>query len=512
MGGSGGGAVRIDAVSVAVNGSISANGIPPVGWSHATAGSGGSVYITCTTLHGTNGTITADAGTAGTTLGGGAGGGRIAVAYEPVAQTFLPVPSIAFSVASSKSGGRDTTLPGDIGTLWFPDARLFSPTNLFTGQWMASEPTELALSDWTVSNVWIRFSSVTNVTIEHALTIEGTDSEMHKLEFVGPVTIQCDQADIRGATLSVGNVPSDRTPSGRNPHPKDAEGSALLCAGDLNLTNAAQLYVYAGRFRTDQPDACGAQIDVTGNLKIATNCWIFPVSHPTNGAAPIFNMRNLTVAAGGGFNADALGYSGGTGAMYAAVAYGPGKATRGNHGAGYGGAGALGHRTDIPGNGVAYGSADAPTAPGSGTSAAQSGTLAFFGPYGGGSVQIHAERAVTLNGIISANGGSGLDNYGGGASGGGIYLTCKTFAGSSSTRLRANGGNGHRSTTGLYGGGAGGGGRIAVWRVRDLSPSAVSNSVSGGIGWGPDLTATQAEAGSIVYDWLPEDTTLILLR
>ncbi|MDX9868602.1 MAG: hypothetical protein RBT78_11840 [Kiritimatiellia bacterium] len=510
MGGSGGGAIRIEARSVMVNGRICANGSAPVGYSHASAGSGGSVYITCVTLDGTNGTVSADAGPSGGGLGGGAGGGRIAVAYAPAEQSLLPVPTVAFSAAPSLSGGSNTTLPGDIGTLWFPDGRFFSPSRLFTGQWMAPEPAELTLSDWTVSNVWVRLP-VTNLTVAQALKVVGTDSGKHKLEFARPVTVQCGQTEISGAALCVGNVPLERTPTGRNPHPRDAEGSSLLCAGDLALTNAARLYVYAGLFRSGQPEWCGAQVGVAGDLAVGTNCWIFPVAHPTNGAAPVFSMRNLRVAAGGGFNADALGYSGGTGVYNKATAFGPGRATGGTHGAGYGGAGTPGYLTGSPGPGGVYGSAEAPTAPGSGARAATSGFGADFGPYGGGSVQIRAERAVALNGVISANGGSGIANYGAGASGGGIYITCGSFAGAASALLRANGGNGTYPHN-LYGGGAGGGGRIAVWRKRDLSASAASNSVSGGIGWLPNSATTNAAPGSVIYGWIPLDGTLIEVR
>lgn len=505
MGGSGGGAVRIDAAAAVVSGQISANGVAPVGLSHACAGSGGGIYLSCSTLAGTNGSITANAGLSGGGLGGGGGGGRIAVAYEPAAQSLLTVPSLTFSAASSVSGGNNTTLPGDIGTLWFPDAAFFSPTNLFTGQWLAPGPTDLTLSDWTVSNVWVRLP-VTNLTVANTLTVAGTDFGRFKLELNQPAVIRCGQARVSGASLSLGDAPIERTPSARNPYPKDGPGSSLFCTGDLILTNAARFYVYAGLTQTGTPAWCGAQVNVGNDLLIATNCWIFPAAHPTNGAAPVFNMRNLTVARGGGFNADALGYSGGTGAYNTVAAYGPGRATGGSHGAGYGSAGTPGYLTGSPGPGGVYGSEVAPTAPGSGARAAPS--LNNFGPYGGGSVQIRAQRTVALYGTITANGGSGMANYGGGASGGGIYITCRTFVGNSNALLCANGGNGTYPHN-LYGGGAGGGGRIAVWRVNDPLPLAVSNAVSGGFGWLPNSAVTNAMPGTIKWGWLPRDGTVI---
>ncbi|MDD4017444.1 MAG: hypothetical protein PHV28_05815 [Kiritimatiellae bacterium] len=504
MGGSGGGAVRIIADQIVVNGLISANGTVPVGSSHGSGGSGGGIYITCSTITGTNGTLSAN-GAQGQASGGGAGGGRIAVAYEPVAQGALPVPSVRFSAAPGKSGGGNTTLSGDIGTLWFPDAYFFSPTNLFTGQWMAPAPSELALDGWTVSNVWVRLPGI-NLTVTNALTIAGTDNERYKLEFTNAATIQCGQLRLSGASLTLGGVTTERSPTYRNPFPADVAGPTLTCAGDLIMTNAARFHVYAGLTNAGAPPWCGVRVEVGNDLLIATNCWVYPVSHPTNGASPLFTMRNLTVGCGGGFNADCFGCAGGIGDS---LAYGEGAPTEKSHGAGYGGTGGVGYRSGSPG--LPYGSAAAPTAPGSGAKSPPS--LNNYGPYGGGSVQIRAEKKVNFYGVITANGGKGQSNYGGGASGGGIYITCHSFIGNSNALLQANGGGGQNyGGTALYGGGGGSGGRIAVWRVRDFSASAVSNSVSGGLGGIPNNGLTNAAPGTFIMDWLPAEGTLIQLR
>jgi len=505
MGGSGGGAVRIVADHVVVNGKISANGTKPVGSSHGSGGSGGGIYITCSTITGTNGSITVNAGPSGGGLGGGGGGGRIAVAYDPEAQGMLPVPSVTFSAAPSSSGGQGTFLPGDIGTLWFPDAYFFSPTNLFTGQWVAPVPPDLVLPEWTVSNMWVRLPSF-SLTVTNAVTITGTNYMCCKLEIMNATTVRCGQVKISGATLGLGNGFLDTYPTFRNPFPASAEGATLAVANDLILTNAARLYVFAGGTHAASPSGIGARVEVGNDLLIATNCWVFPVSHPTNGASPLFTMRNLTVGRGGGFNADCFGYAGGKGVYNTAgaMAYGLGAPAAWAAGAGYGGVGFLGYLQGTAGD--VYGSADAPIEPGSGAKAATSAYT--VGPYGGGSVQIRAGKAVTLLGTITASGGSGEANYGGGASGGGIYITCRTFIGNSNALLQANGGNG-AGIPGKSGGGGGGGGRIAVWRVRDFSASVFSNSVSGGLSkLGSDST-TNAAPGTFVLDWLPADGTLM---
>ncbi len=54
----------------------------------------------------------------------------------------------------------------------------------------------------------------------------------------------------------------------------------------------------------------------------------------------------------------------------------------------------------------------------------------YNGGHGGGAVQIAAGGgAVTVNGTITANGQAAPDWNAGGGSGGGIYITCRTLAG-----------------------------------------------------------------------------------
>ena len=57
MGGSGGGAVCITAAQVVVSGSINADASPHITGAHCSGGSGGGIFITCSTITGTNGTV-----------------------------------------------------------------------------------------------------------------------------------------------------------------------------------------------------------------------------------------------------------------------------------------------------------------------------------------------------------------------------------------------------------------------------------------------------------------------
>jgi len=217
-------------------------------------------------------------------------------------------------------------------------------------------------------------------------------------------------------------------------------------------------------------------------------------------------MQNLTITNAGGFNANTFGFAGGTPWGYPETfsnrAYGPG-APGFSHGAGYGGWGSTGYLGTAAGQ--PYGSANAPTAPGSGARAGYEPNA--YGPYGGGSVQIRASDMVAFSGLITANGGPGAAPNGGGSSGGGIYITCNTFIGDSNAVLRADGGMGSGT-----GGGGGSGGRIAVWCINDLSPSVVSASVSGAVGRSGTVYQATSDPGTIVWGWLPSAGTVIRFR
>ena len=72
-----------------------------------------------------------------------------------------------------------------------------------------------------------------------------------------------------------------------------------------------------------------------------------------------------------------------------------------------------------------YGAKSAPVDPGSGAG----GTPTSTGGSGGGAVRLEATGHVLVNGTINANGTSGPSGYYGGGSGGGVYITCRTFGG-----------------------------------------------------------------------------------
>ncbi len=507
-GGHGGGAVCITADQVVVNGSINANATLPsspnyVYIGNGDGGSGGGIYITCTTIAGTNGAITADgsecsARFTGMAFPGGGGGGRIAVVYDPAAQNAVsPVPSLRFSAAAglgSAVGNRRGS--ADIGTLYFSDSYFFSPTNLFNGKWMAPGLTTFAAADLVLSNVWACLPTAA-LTITNTIAVLGTNYLQSKLQLTNDnVVVRGGGVTVSGSSLILGrNELFDPASLYRGL----TVGPALICANDLILTNEAFFYVYAGLTNSGMPIGYGGMVSAGGDVLVATNCWILPAAHPTNGAVVLFSMRNLMLDSGGGFNANVLGYGGGRAAAsddHIKWAFGPG-AVPYNGGAGYGGKGLKAYYYV---GGETYGSSNAPVDPGSGASSGAG--YAYSGANGGGSVQVRAVDTVRVQGAILANGGGIAGSYSPGSSGGSIYITCRTFIGDSNGVLSANGSNcAPSSASAPYDGGGGGGGRIAVWRIFDRSPTAISNYVDGGRG-GYYNSFITAAPGTIVWGWI----------
>jgi len=165
-----------------------------------------------------------------------------------------------------------------------------------------------------------------------------------------------------------------------------------------------------------------------------------------------FSCSNLLVEKNGRIDTDRKGY----------FSYnGPGRGslcTYGN-GGGYGGQGGREFPDSEVTVGQMYGSPGAPLAPGSGGGSHPSSDWPTKAGSGGGAVRVEASGTVTVHGVISANGGAATNGqHSAGGSGGAIYITCKTFGGSSDGLMSVNGGNGWDNN--LSGGG--GGGRIAV--------------------------------------------------
>lgn len=488
----GGGTIRIAADNlVTVNGTISANGQNADGG----GGSGGAVYITCPRMDGTNGLLSAIGGNS--RVAGGGGGGRISVMYDPSVQAAYPLPAARFSTAaggsdnpdSSGAFGRDpfdNIRYGRMGTLYFPDNRFLTETITHSGWWHAPGFTNWAPSSLTISNGWIGFPSNNfTLTVANDLRIWGTNAYLNKLEMKTNAVLTCQgNIEINKASLTLWSAAAEGNP-----------GPVVAVGGSLKLTNGALFQMHSAATNASGPEY-GALVTVAGDTYIAANSWIYPVSHAINGGSAQFMMANLTIMANGGFNANSAGFKEGSG---------PGRGRSDTQGLG-GGGGYGGRAGGYAANyGQTYGSSNAPVLPGS--------SGGYYGGRGGGLARLSVARTFTMNGTIQANGSDGTRDGGGainqdgsGGSGGGIYITCGTFAGNGGT-FRANGGIG-----GTRYGRGGGGGRIAVWRIRDVSAGAGSNSVSGGAGGLGGALPTNSEPGTVVWGWLPTPGTVLTIH
>jgi hypothetical protein len=251
-GGSGGGSIRIAAAgTITIMGSISANGKDYTGV-HGGGGSGGAIWLSCSTFAGTtNGLISVNGG-AGYYYGGPASAGRIALLYNTNAQALLPepCPRIRFS---GKPGAGDTIgaqerSPAFMGTLYLPDTQLLSgPFDIKRFQYA-----RLIVPGFTN---WAPASLTLNDCIL--------------------------------------GLP---------------DGLYLNVPGDLVLTNSASLHLWAAPTNTTVNDY-GEVVAVGGSLVIRTNCWLVPSADPTNGAIVKFTVGgNLLVFTGGGIDADDRGF------------------------------------------------------------------------------------------------------------------------------------------------------------------------------------------------------------
>lgn len=136
-------------------------------------------------------------------------------------------------------------------------------------------------------------------------------------------------------------------------------------------------------------------------------------------------------------------------------------------GGGHGGQGGVGDRGGFTNpSGMTHGSSIEPTDPGS-----AGGGVDGVGAPGGGAIRLEVAEALTLDGVISANGAS-AGGWAGGGAGGSIWIVTRLLAGSGS--LHAHGGDGSGS-------GSGGGGRIAVYCATNQFAGLANCEVRGGI-------------------------------
>jgi len=459
-GGKGGGAVWIEADGrVRVDGTISANGQNGVD-QFSGGGSGGGIYISCNTFESTGGTITADGGGKGSdTRNGGGGGGRIAIHYNAAAQADV-TPKPSFELSASGRQDRYTGLT-DPGSLYLTDSTLLPES---CGPESFHDISLFDFSSWspeslTISNAWLMFSASNFVlTVTNDMCINGDSGRIDML----------------------------------NGSP------AIDVGGNLIMEGGAKLHVYSG-VTNNAPTNYGCLVTVSGDITVGASCWIYPHSHPTDGGSPLFRMRNLTISTNAGFNANGLGFPALSGSGDGQGYGGPHRVNAYSAGAGHGGRGGDGGSADS--GGAIYGSSNAPVHAGS---SGVNGQGTAYGN-GGGVVRMEVSRKAQVDGTITANGDAASAQFGGGGSGGSIFIDCNTLRGGTNGVIRANGGNKGSD----YHNGSGAGGRIAIWCCTEDYQG--STSVTGGLA-DASYPARWGETGTVVWIFKPFSGTVVFFR
>lgn len=453
-GGAGGGVVWLDvAGELEVTGAIAANGAGG-GGNRSACGAGGTVRISCHTITGSGGKITATAAAPEVDATGAAGGGRISIHYDRTAQAAVtPKPTICFSADSLQKGDSSVGHPySDMGTVYLPDASLlhdvFNASTFYGG--------ELHLGDWTgyepkglvIDKARVRFAIE-----DHPLTVDGDIivTNAASLGFGG------------GAYMTSNNVCELCYTPGAGPR-VHVKGNVKLVFGDAPryASYRSDLVLLGGLRAEGLQDGCGGLLKVDGTVTVGNKGRITYVSNQLTGDSPKVEAKNLDVEATGELYADCRGFPG----VNRSTMFGGGPGGGGNAGGtssntaggGYGGCGEAGTGDARKNHGLAYGDEKKPLQCGSGGSGYNTG--AYSGA-GGGLVWVEARKRISLAGKATANGGGGTQNNGGG-SGGGIYLKCARWITGSTATISAKGGN--CGWTYKYGAG---GGRVAVWCQTD---------------------------------------------
>ncbi|MFA7174060.1 MAG: hypothetical protein WC340_11750 [Kiritimatiellia bacterium] len=508
----GGGAIRIDLEEDLImnDGEITAKG--------TSGGSGGGIYITCRTISGT-GNIWANGRTPSKdTDKKGGSGGRIAVHYNPEAQSNVTATCSVRFEARGGIGNDFDSVSGyhdiygykqewicESGTLWFPDNQfLFSEYYRsaglpFVGVWHSPKAlSELSFdSDLTLDKTCLRFTEPGfrfNVAGNFTATGEGQFAREENGLFFSNATVIVDgNLTLEGARLELN------------------DGGTLMVGGDLieksvDPTHAYKrdggaLVVYAAP--TNVLDTYGAVVRINGMWQMETNSVCYPYCQETNGAIVAFYVKDLVMDAGSEINANQKGWGPKRGASDGG---GPGVGG-GYWGASYGGKGGAYNSASLSKIKAVYGDAYHPLDAGSGGYTAAK----YFGYQGGGVVFIQANRNMTLNGTISADSNQRFYcKYSTGGSGGSIYLVTRDLYGTTGT-MTAKGGMG-TVVTDTNNIGMGGGGRIAVWYRNASTVEALKSnaSVAPGTVYGEDTT--YAETGTAHWRELKPAGFSIILR
>ena len=451
--GTGGGRVRINAGSLALDGQILANG-GDAGYV-AGAGSGGAIKITVDSLTG-GGLISANGGSADPSYAGSGGGGRIAIYSGTITQSILDLVQAL--------GGANGLRVGSPGTLYLQnpaspkgrllvDARGTTPPSRATQIFSVGGGAGTALAANVLIDadaafppgglVGLRLNPNTSQSVTFEI-IANSSTNIITAPLDGDMTRVASAGALYSATPTVGHFA--------------IQGGAIveLLDADASLPNRS------GRLRVITSDILGGSV----------------LTHPATTTTAQFGLElvvddRLLIDAASRVDVNGLGYlgtrNGGHNDQTGRTLGNTTKdgSTRRNGGS-HGGSGGFG---DVPGFvGVPYDDAQAPVQPGAG-----GGSDSGPAGNGGGVIRLYV-GALQVQGNISANGANGT-RYGGGGAGGAIWINTRTLSGNGI--IHAEGRDGGAES------GGGGGGRIAIYFQDASAFDFAGVSTLGGLGFSP---------------------------
>ena len=422
VGGSGGGAMRVSATTLLVDGQILADGgdgLNNTNWDGG-GGAGGSLWLEVTTFDGT-GYISASGGSdyAGTEHSGDSGraggGGRIRIDYET--KTFEG------SITTAPGTGYRAE-PGSLGTVFMK-----STANTL---WVEGGKTLINTQD-AFSAIDFKTDGLGELVVDGAATVTdplslsaGSSIRLTRYNALDNLSI---------APSINGNLIVDA--SGLSMEADLVVGGTLTLNNLFSVTGDVSLPGYPSLI-THEQGISGASLLLTGDLIVG------------QGATIDVSEKGLL----GGLTMNPV-----TGVET--------ETSYDNHRSG-GSHGGIGGRTSPD----TYGSDTAPVTLGGGGWHSNYYYGYRIGGAGGGAIRLEANN-ITLAGQILANGGDGRDNGnwdGGGGAGGSIWIVAQTLNSGEyvAGNISANGGNDWNSNT-THGdsGSGGGGGRIAIDVVTD---------------------------------------------
>lgn len=434
--GPGGGAIRISASEMLIQGRLSAEG--GMGNKGVTSnyrasggGAGGSIWIDASTFSG-NGLVSSAGGDgAGDGIhSGGGSGGRIAV-YSATNGFSGLLSSYGGDIGFIEGAARRNAGPGAPGTIFHKlPTQTFGEVTIDGGGVFAGYRNDIG------ARLPAGTQRFDRITVRNRGCLEIHDA-----------TVVLDITD----TELVGDGSLE---------------SLIMCHGEIKMPSDYTLtHCTIGL----NPDAV---VDGLENLTIGPGGILThspSTTNPNTGWKTnmlVLSLGNLTVQAGGKIDASGQGFSPQMGYLPAA---GPGNGEDGSnyHGGGGGGHGGFGghnsnnNRIPTRDGGSYYGRYAVPVLPGSSGGSCGASTWDVFGGAAGGAIRVVATNIV-LDGWVAANGldGTNFPNYwaSGGGSGGGIRLISDSLSGTGT--VQAIGGLGGNQSH--IEGGGGSGGRIAI--------------------------------------------------